>query len=163
MKQVWMSLHPIARGIIAVAAVGTTMYVGYKAYKYFSAADDRGDLKAENKDAAKDLKTLMQSGVKATYMDSQYTTWANQLKEAFDGCGTSNGTWRSIYGQMKNDVDVLKLQDAYGTRTFDECNWEGNFGDFEGTLSQAIVHELSTNEQSELNKLLETAKISIRY
>lgn len=163
MKQVWMSLPVWARGVVVVAAVGTTVFVGYKAYKYFSTADVRGDLKAENKDAAKDLKSLQQQGMKASYMDSQYTTWANQLKEAYDGCGTSNGTWRTVFGQMKNDVDVLKLQDAYGTRKFDGCNWEGDFGDFEGTLSQAIVHELSSSEQSELNKILETAKITIRY
>lgn len=160
-------LPPLAKNALVIGGVVVGMAIigfgGWKIYKYLSEARTRKQTGQEGKDAKADLRDLQALGQKASFMDSQYSQWANQLKEAFDGCGTSNGQWRSIFGQLKNDIDVLKLNTAYGTRTFDSCNWEFSFGDFEGTLSQALTHELSSSEMEELNGMLEKQSIKFRY
>ncbi len=163
MKKFFANLPTWAVGVIAVAGVGVVTFTGWKLYKYLSDSGNRQDLKSESKDGKKELKDLQQAGQKATFSDAQYSTWANQLKTSFDGCGTSNGVWANIFGQLKNDVDVLKLNNEYGTRKHDGCNWEGDFGDFEGTLSQAIVNELSANEITAINNALEKKGIKFRY
>jgi len=112
--------------------------------------------KQELSDVTTQITELQEQGIKPTYGAVQYSTWANQLAEAFDGCGTSNQVWRSVFGKMRNNLDVAILIDSYGVKTFDECNWEGNFGDFTGSLSEALVHELSEDELLELEKLFES-------
>lgn len=167
LAQAYKGLPPKYRGIIAVGvsavAIAGISFAGWKIYKYLKESKGRKQTELENKTGGKDLRDLQALGQKASYPDSQYATWANQLKEAFNGCGTSNGVWKTVFGSLKNEVDVLKLNQTYGTRTFDECNWEFNFGDFTGTLSQALVHELSDSEMNEVNTMLEKAGIKYRY
>lgn len=163
MKQIWIGLPTYAKGIIAVFLVGAGGFAVWKGYKYIVKIMDTSGERAENSETKDQISKLKKDGMKPSYSDAQYAQWANQLKEAFAGCGTSNGTWANIYGKLKNDLDVLLLNKAYGTRKFDSCNWEFDFGDFEGTLSQALVHELSDAELQMLNKSLAAKKITASY
>lgn len=119
--------------------------------------------KLELSDNTTTIKNLEQQGLKQSFPNSQYSAWANQLQEAFDGCGTSNGVWENIFKKIKNDLDVAMLIDAYGIRTFDECNWEGDLGDFKGSLSEALIHELSASEIEEINKSLQSNQVNYRF
>ena len=114
-------------------------------------------------DITSTINQLQQSGLQPSFPTAQYATWANQLVEAFNGCGTSNGVWTNVFTSVKNDLDIALLIEAYGVRTFDECNWEFNFGDFKGTLSEALVHELSGSELSEVNDLLKSKGIKYTF
>lgn len=114
-------------------------------------------------DTTTTIQNLEAQGQKPSFPIAQYSTWANQLKEAFDGCGTSNGVWDNIFSSVKNDLDVVMLIDAYGVREFDECNWEGDFGNFKGTLSEALIHELSGSEIKQINTYLESKSIKYRF
>ena len=63
--------------------------------------------------------------------------------------------------QLKNNVDFLKLQTAFGVRTYDQC---GIFnGDFTGNLTQAVNDELTASEIAELNKQLTKKGIVYRF
>lgn len=117
----------------------------------------------ELQDITTQISALQNQGVRPSYPSAQYSTWANQLRGAFAGCGTSNEVWRNVFSKMKNDLDVALLIDTYGVRTFDECNWEADFGDFTGSLSEALVNELSPDELAEVNKLLESNKVNYRF
>jgi len=119
--------------------------------------------KQELSDNSTNINNLQQQGLKPSYSASQYSTWANQLQEAFDGCGTSNGVWENIFPKIKNDLDVALLIDSYGVRTFDECNLELDFGDFKGSLSEALIHELSASEIEEINKSLQSNQVNYRF
>lgn len=119
--------------------------------------------KEELSDVTTQIIQLQQQGIKPTYGAVQYSTWANQLVEAFDGCGTSNQVWKSVFGKMRNNLDIAILIDTYGVRTFDECNWEGNFSDFTGSLSEALVHELSDDERDELNRILQSSGVNYTF
>lgn len=158
MKEVWNGLPTYAKGVIAIALVAAAGFAGWKIYKFVVGLKDSGGSRAENKDAASELRALKAKGMKPSFSASQYTQWANQLKEAFDGCGTAWETIKPIFEKLRNDVDWLTLRQEYGTRKFDECGW--GTGDYEGTLTEALAHELDGGETEELNELMKKAKIT---
>lgn len=119
--------------------------------------------KLELSDNTTNIQNLQNQGVVPSFPFSQYATWANQLVQAFNGCGTSNHIWEDVFARLKNDLDVALLIDAYGVREFDECNFEFEFGDFKGTLAEAIVEELSSDERDELNGFLQSNNIQYRF
>lgn len=158
MKEVWNGLPTYAKGIIAIALVAAAGFTGWKIYKFVVGLKEGGGSRKENKDAAAELRALKAKGMKPSFSNSQYTQWANQLKDAFDGAGTAWETIKPIFEKLRNDIDWLMLRDAYGTRTFDEAGW--GTGDYTGTLTEALTHELDGDEVSELNDLLKKAKIT---
>ena len=64
----------------------------------------------------KDIDTLENKGQKASYLPTQYNIWADYLYECLDGWGTYEEEFASVMYKMKNDIDVLRLNDAFGTR-----------------------------------------------
>lgn len=86
------------------------------------------------------LNQLATQGVKPSYAQAQYSTWANSIEQALSGCGTG---WASVIKptlqEMKNDADVFALIQAYGVRTIEECGW----GSFEGDLGATIGYKFS--------------------
>lgn len=151
-----------AKGIVIIIIIAIIAFITYKLFKkYFSetGASDREDVK----DAQSDLNDLKKNGIIPSYNQSQYSNWANTLKTSFDGCGTQNDAWQRIFNQMKNDADVLALIATYGVRTYDGCNWEGDFNDKTGTLSAGLQDELSSGELGKLNKLLSDKNIKHQF
>lgn len=134
----------------------------FRAFKWLMQQFKTGGQRQETKAIKDQISDLQSQGLKASYSSVQYSTWANQLQEAFNGCGTSDQVWRNIFSKMKNDMDLALLMDSYGVRTIDECNWELNFGDFKGSLSETIVHELDDDEVNELNQLLSSNNLTMR-
>lgn len=59
---------------------------------------------------------LNNAGIKATYTESQYKTMAKALFDAMDGYGTDDPVIFSTFGKLKNDVDFVKLETAFGVR-----------------------------------------------
>lgn len=123
------------------------------------------------------LNQLGQQGVKPSFGQAQYSTWADELQQAFSGCG--NG-WTSqvkpIFEAMKNDADIYALIQNYGVRKFDECGW----GTFEGDLGAAIGYKFSgyrfcdcipfisctaenCGSKSEINKILKSKSIVFQF
>lgn len=96
------------------------------------------------------LNQLAQQGVKPSYGEAQYTSYANSLTSVFDGCTgakDSDSFWmivEPVFEAMKNDADVYALIKAYGVRTFDKC---GVFtGDFTGDLAASLGEKFSGAE-----------------
>jgi len=162
-KGIWKDLPGWAKGVIVVIILLVIVFIIYKAYKFIS--DKEGASSREDvKDAQKDLNKLIQQGVKPSYNQSQYNDWANSLRKAFDGCGTSNATWTRIFKDgIKNQADVLALVATYGERTYDGCNWEGDFGNTTTNLSGALQDELSSSEISQINKWLSEKGINYSF
>jgi hypothetical protein len=162
MKKLWTwfkSLNLIVQIGIVIGLFIAGRYVWKWAKKQFRT---KGQI-MELTDITTQISNLQGQGQKASFPSSQYSTWANQLAEAFNGCGTSDQAWRGIFTSIKNDLDLALLIEAYGVREFDECNWEFNFGDFKGTLSEALVHELDGDELIEVNDLLKSKGIKSSF
>lgn len=168
----WYSLPGWARASIILTIVTVALILviwgGKKLIKLIKdEGDEDGGGGASDKedvvDNQKDCNKMKKDGVKETYGQGQYAAWATSLNQAFDGCGTSNGTWKTVFGQMKNDIDVCFLISTYGIRKYDGCNWEGDMGDKEGTLPRAIASELSASEIAEINDMFVKKNIKYRF
>lgn len=162
----WSSLPGWARATIIIIVLVVVVYVLYKFGKVIKdkvfdkkGASDKEDIF----DVQKEVNKLKREGAKFPHSQAQYSIWSSSLNESFDGCGTSNGSWMTVFGEMKSDIDVLALIASYGKRTHDGCNWEGDFGDKNFTLPQAITSELSAVEISKINAMFSKNNITYRF
>lgn len=110
-----------------------------------------------------ELKKLLNQGVKLSYPESQYRTWADQISSEFGGCdplNSSYGKFVNILYKLKNDADFLALTTAYDIRTYDQC---GIGSDFTGNLQQAVNDEFDNNEIVKINTELAKQKITYKF
>jgi hypothetical protein len=61
-------------------------------------------------------QALNNAGIKATYTNSQYKAMADTLYSAMDGYGTDEEPIFNTFKKLKNDVDFVRLDDAFGVR-----------------------------------------------
>ena len=163
--------------------------IGGIAIAYFTTKQFIARIKAQNKkkvdmatvvEQKKEINNLEKTGLRATFPDSQYKAWADAIKDAFDGCDPSlrvpilaptslwNKNWSSsgakfvnIIYKFKNDLDFLKLSEAWGVRSYDQCGW--GTGDVTGTLSNAVADELDETEVTAINNALAKQNIKYKY
>jgi predicted metalloprotease len=162
----WSSLPGPARATIIIIVIVVVVFALYKFGKLIIAklTDKEGSSDKEDVfDVQKEVNKLKKEGAAFPHSQAQYSLWASALNESFDGCGTSNGSWMTVFSEMKSDIDVLALIATYGKRSYDGCNWEGDFGDKDTTLPQAITSELSANEISKINAMFAKNSISYRF
>lgn len=132
---------PILGQIIFWAGVAFAIY---KIYMWIKRKIESGNYNAAVSQSQTALNQLAQQGVRPSYGQAQYTTYANGLQGAFQGCsGSLNASnfWSTVepvFQAMKNDADIYALIKAYGVRKIDACGWlTGDFeGDLAGTLSE---------------------------
>lgn len=107
-----------------------------------------------------EMAALSASGIKASYSPDEYKSMANKLYEAMDGWGTDSPAIFSIFGKLNNDVDFIKLDQAFGVREATD-NMFGLYSaeDLEGW----IVDDLSTSEITQLNSILKKRGITKRF
>lgn len=107
-----------------------------------------------------EMAVLTSNGVKASYTSDEYKSMANKLYEAMDGWGTDSATIFTIYGKLNNDVDFIKLDQAFGVREATD-NLFGLYApeDLEGWIKD----DLSTSEITQLNNILKKRGITKRY
>lgn len=87
------------------------------------------------------LVTLSAQGVKPSYTSDKYLLWADRLEYAMDGSGTDEQIIYNVYRYMKNDADMVKLNQAFGIRD-------------DATLNQWIKGDVDIEIIAELNKQL---------
>ena len=166
-KENWFTELPgWAKGVTVVAGVGlftvVSIIYGGSTIDWFKNVKSRREDKNENKAEQEELSDKIKQGQTQSFANSQYLMYAQSLKVAFDGWGTSTSSVMSIFSKMKNDTDVLKLITAYGTRTISS----GRFStepDLKGTLAEAITSELSASEISKINGILSKANIKYQF
>jgi hypothetical protein len=174
----WNGLPTWAKGTIAVGGVAIVYFAARGIWKQFKSKAEEGKARQTLREQKNELTKLQNVGLRATYPDSQYKSWADRLQKQYDGIDWKNnvfdyeipvlGTWSGsgkvtaqIVTQLKNNVDFLKLQDAYDVRTYDQA---GLFtGDFTGNLTQAINDELDNGEVNALNNILKKNGITYRF
>lgn len=112
-----------------------------------------GKIKGDSEIADEELK-----GISATYSEAEYHTFAEKLFNAMNGAGTDKPTILSVFRQIKNNVDFLKLNNAFGNRK--STYWW--FGNESGDLNQWITDE-GDNLVVEINQILAQNGVTKRY
>ena len=173
--KVWSDLPTWAKGVIAVGGLAAAYFAVKGIIDRVKKQSETAKAKATITEQVNELENLQNSGVKKSYNDSQYNTWADAIQKQFDGCDFSveNAILPSYFAsysgyklytildKLKNDADFLALSTAYDVRTYDQCGlWTGNFT---GNLSQAVADELTESEIEECNKLLAKKGITYRF
>jgi predicted metalloprotease len=151
-----------AKGVIIIIIIVVVLFIAYKIYKKVSDVQMGSD-KEDVKDTQQELNALIQGGTRPSYGQSQFSQWASTLRQSFDGCGTDNKVWENVFKSMRNKADVLALIATYGVRTYDGCNWEGDFNDKTGGLTAALNDELSSSEISKINTMLSNKNITFQF
>ncbi len=160
---IFKSLPPAAKGIIAVVIVGGLAFIGYKIYKKMQADKSLVGSKAEiDTTKAEADKLASKPTTAATLTPGQLAILASSLFAAMDGYATDTSAIYKVFAQMNRDADVLGLVQAYGIRELSSgaLNPEPNY---KGALGGALTTELSNTELRALNTMLATKGIKYRF
>jgi len=107
---------------IILAGEAYAIYAGIKfAKKKLFPSDEQKTVNAAKTEADEILKNNLklppEQRLKASFSPSQMKTFADTLFSAMDGSGTDEDALDGVFKEMKNDLDILLLIDAFGTRT----------------------------------------------
>jgi hypothetical protein len=166
-----------AKGLTAIAVVGVAAYTGFKIYGGIRTAIRKAQAGKSIKDVATERKEYENNGISASFANSDYQGWASAIEQQFSGCdfstplpflsgrvslSKSGRVIGDILNTFNNNVDFLKLVEAWGIRTYDDCGiGTGNVENV--NLYGAVNSELDSYEVSVLNDLLASKKITYRF
>jgi len=142
-----------SKGVIGVLIAGGSAFALFKLYQYFGKLKEQEGQKAELDSTTKALVDLTKAGKGASLTKVQIDQLANKLQTAFAGYGTDYKTIESVFLQIKNEFDILSIRQAYGVRKISSGRLN-LASDFEGTLDQTLVEELSQKDIQALNMIL---------
>lgn len=95
-------------------------------------------------------------GQSKTFTSSQYSQFADKLDQAMRGPGTNEDAIFVVFNAMKNDLDVLALESAFGMRA---GAWQWS----EYDLGTWLRDELGSSDMQRLNALLSQKGINKTY
>ena len=146
-----VALKPIAWLLIA-GAVG---FIVVKAGKGVAEAFRKWQA---GRDIVKE-KNQLEKTQNLSYTISQYQIFAGSLYDAFQGTGTDEARIKSVFSQMKNNLDVLKLIEVYGTRDGGAYFWTPKM-----TLIEQIPYDMENSEiETYVNAPLRAKSITYQF
>lgn len=168
----WSGLPPWAKGVSLVGTIGIATIVGFKIYNAVKAKSDTKKSGGQTVDnAGQDLAKLSSEGMNASYLGTQYSTWADEIATALDYCGQDS--WQTVianvFDQMNNTADVLQLVQAFGVRTLNPCWSTHPFNTltsyfsptkFQGGLGWWLQNSLTQDDFSAINDKLKSKGIN---
>lgn len=114
---------------------------------------------AEKKQAAEvktDVETLQKEGIRQTYPNTTYSQFADALDSAMtSGFGTDEKAIYSTFNKLVNDVDYVKLVEAFGYRRMEFSYKYGN-------LSAWLRADLDQSEIDEINRIMRLRGLTVR-
>jgi hypothetical protein len=131
-----------AKGIIVVGVVGAAAFLIYKVAKSVSSGVSSLKNLKEKGQLGNDEKTLQSQGVRYSFLQSQYNSFADKIFSALKGATEDEDMIMTVMASMRNDLDVLALIKAYGVRDASFWGWEKANYD----LITAINAYMSTSE-----------------
>lgn len=115
--QYYKDLPSWAKGVVVVGGGLILFLVGKRVYKaVFPNEAERKNRQLFN-DVAKEINNYQNAGLKASFVDSQYETFANTIYNSMRfASGDDYATVELTMKRMKNNLDVAKLIKAFGKR-----------------------------------------------
>lgn len=130
----WEKASSTTKIIIVIVA----MAVVYFAYTFYLQSKVTIQQKSE-------VLALQAQGITASYNASKYESLANTLETAMKGWGTNEQTVFDVFSDLKNDIDFIELDKAFGIRdSVDMKGWLKD--DFSTADIKALNNQL--NNQS---------------
>jgi hypothetical protein len=115
--QYYKELPPWAKGVIVVGGAFVGYLVLSRVYKaVFPSATEKKNRELE-KNIDSEISKLSRDGMKASYVDSMYQTFANTIYNGMRfAIGDDYSAVAATLKKMNNNIDVAKLIKAFGTR-----------------------------------------------
>jgi hypothetical protein len=111
-----------------------------------------------NRDLAQE-KNQLEKTQSLSYPETQYRAYANSLFDAFVGFNTNLPRIQTVFSAMKNNLDVLKLIEVYGTRDGGTYWWSPQM-----TLIEQIPYDMTDSEiETYINKPLRSKGITYQF
>lgn len=140
--------------IIIIVAVIIAVVVFLIVKKIRKASSER-----ENRDYLTGVKGNIDPN-ETSFSGPEYRDMAEKLFDAFNGPGTKNDVWKSVFGRMRTNSDVNQLIAAFGFRKATLLGRE--YGEAM-SLSEWIEDELSSSQINYLNSMLASKRITITF
>jgi hypothetical protein len=96
-------LAGIIVGVIILSVVVWKIKTRFRAWK--SAQENKAEQQA-----------LQAQGIELSYNPNEYVGFANKLYNAMDGWGTDEDAILEVYEKLRNDLDFLELEAAFGSK-----------------------------------------------
>ena len=176
------SINGWVRGIAWIGTAVTIYIVGNGIVKIVNANKSAANSAAtaaqlDNEIANKENPTDPNAAAQTpSYSDSQYNNFADAIQTALSGCdftisitafGVLSSDGQSIYNVLKNlnnDVDFLKLQKAFGTRTLTKHWYCGYLGDIVNVdLATAMARIINVMELDYFNNYMASKGITYKF
>ena len=104
-------------------------------------------------------KNQLEKTQSLSYPISQYQIFAGSLYDAFEGSATNEARIKTVFSQMKNNLDVLKLVEVYGTRDGGAYLWTPKM-----TLIEQIPYDMENSEiETYVNAPLRAKSITYQF
>jgi len=145
-----------AKGIIVIIIVLLLAWLVYKFYKNVKPPSD------QQKDLETDKNDLLKQGQKPSYSRSQYQSFSDSLFEAMHGMGTDEDEIISVFGKMKNTLDVVLTIEAFGYRDYKDDSLLG-YNVKSMNLNQWLSAELDTADKGKINTTLSAKGIKYLF
>ena len=150
MKEFIKDIPGWAKGVAVIIVIGIIAFVVYKFYKDFKPRTK------EQKDLEKDQDTFIEQGQKPSFPRSQYKAFADTIQQENLSFNTDEKKIYNIFNQMKNDLDITLLVEAFGNR-------RPQFTLNEVALTPFLNEDLNKSEIEEINKILIAKNIKFRF
>jgi hypothetical protein len=150
MKEFIKDIPGWAKGVAVIIIIGIIAFVVYKFYKNFKPKTK------EQKNLEKDQDTFVQEGQKPSFPRSQYKSFADTIQQENLSFDTDEEKIYGIFKQMKNDLDITLLVEAFGQR-------RPQFTLNDVALVPFLNEDLSKSEIEEINKILIAKNIKFRF
>lgn len=141
------TLSPIMQIVVGLLVLLALWWAFNYIKSTFVAIGDRTVHKSE-------VAVLTASGVQASFTETQYQSMATQLYTAMDSSwynpfsyGTDEETIEDVFGRLKNDMDFMRLQSAFGIKD--------GYG-----LIEWLDGDLSADEKQRINTMMSSKDIT---
>jgi hypothetical protein len=151
MKEFIKDIPGWAKGVAIIVVIGIIAFVVYKFYKDFKPRTQ------EQKDLEKDQDTFVNQGQKPSFPRSQYKAFADTIQQENLSWDTDEEKIYGIFKQMKNDLDITLLVEAFGER---RPQFTVNTG---MALAPFLNEDLSKSEMQKINNILISKNIKFRF
>jgi hypothetical protein len=152
-KSFWDGLSSMQKMIVVVLIIVILWVIWNKT---------KGTIKGVARDISNNSEAgqLQQAGMQASYPAENYKGWAKEIFNALNPAGSVEQTVYRILGYMNNDVDFIKLDQAFGVREASD-NWFGLVEDKD--LNGWILDEFSSEEVAKCNAILKSHGVTKRF
>lgn len=118
--QYYTELPQWAKGVVVVAGAGAALFVGYQVYRgvkrLFPTDTERKAREIVNS-ATSDVDKWRRQGLRQSFPDLQYKTWAASVYEGMRYCvGDNYSGVEDVMKKLQNNLDVALLVQSFGLR-----------------------------------------------